>query len=63
MEHFEQGSAGLECEVRKKEGVLEAVIAGTNGRSVERTAAGEGTIRFAFSDGGMSSSTSSVSLN
>ncbi len=45
---FEPGAAGLECEVRKEEGAgaLEVVVAGAGVRSVQRTAAGEGTIRF-----------------
>lgn len=62
---FEPGPAGLECEVRKKEGggALEVVVEGAGVRSVQRTAAGEGTIRFALSEGGISSSTSSISLN
>lgn len=62
---FEPGAAGLECEVRKEEGAgaLEVVVAGAGVRSVQRTAAGEGTIRFALSGGGIPSSTSSISLN
>lgn len=63
---FEPGAAGLECEIRKEEGggALEVVVAGAGVRSVQRTAAGEGTIRFALSGGGISSSTSSsISLN
>ncbi len=61
---FEPGDAGLECEMRKEgEGALEVVVAGEDVRSVQRTGAREGTIRFAFSEGGISSSTSSISLN
>lgn len=61
---FEPGDAGLECEIRKKDGgALELVVAGEGLRSVQQTAASGGTIRFSFSGGGISSSTSSISLN
>lgn len=61
---FEPGEAGLECEIRKEGGgALEVVVAGEGIRSVQRTAAGEGTIRFALSRDSISSSTSSISLN
>jgi hypothetical protein len=55
----------LECEIRKEgEGVLEVVIAaGESIRSVQRTHAREGTLRFAFSGGSIFSSTSSVSVD
>jgi hypothetical protein len=64
---FELGDAGLECEIRKKEGggALQVVVAGEGIRSVQHTGATEGTIRFTFSEGGgISQSTySSISLN
>ncbi len=61
---FEPGDAGLECEIRKKDGgTLEVVVAGEGLRSVQQTAASGGTIRFAFSGDGISSSTSSISLS
>lgn len=64
---FELGDAGLECEIHKKEdgGTLQVVAAGEGVRSVQHTGATEGTIRFAFSErGGISQSTSSsISLN
>jgi hypothetical protein len=61
---FEPRGEELECEVRKEGGgPLEVVVEGRGVRSVQRTAAGEGTLRIAFSEAGISSSTSSVSLN
>lgn len=61
---FEPRGKGLECEMRKEDGgALEVVVEGRGVRSVQRTAAGEGTLRIAFSEAGISSSTSSVSLN
>lgn len=61
---FEPVDAGLECEIRKKDGgTLEVIVAGEGLRSVQQTAASGGTIRFAFSGDGISSSTSSVSLS
>ena len=61
---FEPRGKKLECEVRKGgEGALEIVFAdGESVRSVQRTNAGESTTRFVYSNGGISSSTSSVSV-
>lgn len=62
---FEPGEAGLECEIRKEDGgALEVVVAGEGVRSLQRSGgAEEGTVRFDFSGGGITSSTSSITLN
>ncbi len=61
---FEPGEAGLECEIRKEDGgALKIVVAGEGVRSVQQTGAGESTTSFTLSEGGISSSTSSVYLN
>lgn len=61
---FEPRGKGLECEIRKEGGgALEVVVEGRGVRSVQRTAGGEGALKIAFSEAGISSSTSSVSLN
>ncbi len=61
---FELRDKELECEIRKEGGgALEVVVEGKGVRSVQRTAAGEGTLRITLSEAGISSSTSSVSLN
>lgn len=62
---FELGDAGLECEIRKEDrGALEVVVAGEGGRSLQRSGgAEEGTVRFDFSGGGITSSTFSITLN
>ena len=54
---FEPGDAGLECEIRKEGGggAMEVIVAGEGVRSVQRTATGEGAVRFALSGGGNSS--------
>jgi hypothetical protein len=61
---FEPGAAGIECEIRKEGGgALKVVVTGEGVRSVQRSGgAGEGTVRFAFSGGSISYSTSSISL-
>ena len=61
---FEPRGKTLECRVRKEsEGALEIVFADGEGvRSVQRTNAGESTVGFVYSDSGISSSTSSVSM-
>jgi hypothetical protein len=53
----------LECEIHKRGGgVLEVVlVAGSSVRSVQRTDAQKGTINFAYSSGGLSSSVTSSS--
>jgi hypothetical protein len=59
---YEPGDARLECEIRKKDaGALEVVVTGEGIHSVQRSNAQGGTVRFALSGGGVSSSTSSVS--
>ncbi|HEV2745601.1 MAG TPA: hypothetical protein VGV91_20775 [Rubrobacter sp.] len=61
---FEPRGKELECEIRKEGGgALEVVVEGKGVHSVQRTAAGESTLRITFSEAGISSSTSSVSLN
>ena len=61
---FEPEGKELECEIRKEGGgALKVVVEGKGVLSVQRTAAGEGTLRITFSEAGISSSTSSVSLN
>lgn len=54
----------LECGVRKEGGgALEIILAdGENVRSVQRTNADESKVRFVYSDSGISSSSSSVSI-
>jgi len=61
---FEPRGKKLECEVRKEgEGALEIIFAdGESVRSVQRTNADESTVRFVYSNSGISSSTSSVSM-
>jgi hypothetical protein len=59
---YEPGDAKLECEIRKEgAGALEVVLTGEGIHSVQRSNAQGGTARFSLSEGGVSSSTSSVS--
>ncbi len=62
---FEPRGKKLECGVRKEGGgALEIILAdGESVRSVQRTDAGESTVRLAYSNSGISSSTSSVSMD
>jgi hypothetical protein len=61
---YELDGGKLECKIRKDgAGALEVVVTGEGIHSVQRSNAQEGTVRFAFSGGSVSSSTSSVSQN
>jgi hypothetical protein len=61
---YQPGAAKLECEIRKEgAGALEITVTGETVDSVQRTDAQRGTVRFAFSEGNVPSSTSSVSMN
>jgi len=59
---FEPRGAKLECEIQNDGGgVLEVAVAGEGVRSVQQVGSRAATVRFALSDGGFSSSTSSFS--
>jgi hypothetical protein len=61
---YEPGGAELKCDIRKEgAGALEVIVTGEGGRSVQRTNAQGGTVRFVLSGGSVSSSTSSISQN
>lgn len=60
---FEPRGKRLECELRTDGGGALGIVLtdGAGVRSEQRTAGGERTVRFTYSNGGISSSTSSVS--
>lgn len=59
---FERRDAKLECELQNDGGgALEVTVAGEGVRSVQQVGSRAATVRFALSDGGFSSSTSSFS--
>jgi hypothetical protein len=61
---YEPGGAELRCDIRKEgAGALEVIVTREGGRSVQRTNALGGTVRFVLSGGSVSSSTSSISQN
>ena len=61
---YELDGGRLECEIRKEGGdTLEVAIIGEGVHSVQRSNAPGGSVRFSLSGGGLSSSTSSISLN
>jgi hypothetical protein len=61
---YRPGESKLECEIRKEsEGTLEIAVTGEGVDSVQRTDTQVGTIRFALSDGHVTSSTASVAQN
>jgi hypothetical protein len=61
---YEPGDGKLECEIRKEgAGALEIAITGESVDSVQQTDAQRSIVRFAFSEGRVSSSSSSVSMS